>query len=100
MYEADGYVDKGEGYESNSFIDDSEAYDELIPENLETEYGGFYVNTGELTFKELEIGPGGDEGPAISATKKSIEEASLLTKLKVTHLLFITQSILCVHFVA
>ncbi|KAF7644987.1 hypothetical protein LDENG_00212370 [Lucifuga dentata] len=47
-------VDIGYGYdEEDSFIDNSEAYDEFVPACITTKYGGFYINSGLLQFRQI-----------------------------------------------
>eukprot|EP00731_Ephydatia_muelleri_P037405 Em0460g5a len=54
IHESD-LIDRGYGYDpSDSFVDDSELYEDYVPPQLDTKCGGFYINTGVLEFKTLE----------------------------------------------
>ncbi|CAG9860847.1 unnamed protein product [Phyllotreta striolata] len=68
----DDYADIGMGYdESDSFIDNTDGYDEIIPLNVTTLHGGFYVNSGALVFKT------DDEGsPQASSSSASSSDSS------------------------
>ncbi|XP_072040572.1 LOW QUALITY PROTEIN: uncharacterized protein [Amphiura filiformis] len=50
----DDLMDVGMGYdETDPFVDNSECYDELVPSVLTTQLGGFYINQGQLHFREI-----------------------------------------------
>ena len=50
-------VDPEEEYDlDDDFIDDTEADDEVVPDQVSTEHGGFYINIGRLKYVELDAG--------------------------------------------
>merc|ERR1711860_330420 len=76
----DDYADLGYGYDSDDpFIDNSEVHDEIVPENLTTAHGGFYVNSGPLEFKARESA---DEDSDVEAVLAESEKANKKRKYK------------------
>ncbi|KAJ1529647.1 hypothetical protein ONE63_006410 [Megalurothrips usitatus] len=48
------YTELGTGYDDNdSFIDNTDAYDEVVPEDQTPELDGFYINKGQLVLKHV-----------------------------------------------
>ena len=63
-YKKPVHVDPEDEYDlDDDFIDDTEANDEVVPDQVSTEHGGFYINIGRLKYVELDTrlsGTGGE----------------------------------------
>ncbi|XP_045539364.1 yemanuclein isoform X3 [Papilio machaon] len=75
----DDFADIGAGYDENdSFIDNTHGYDEMIPPECDTLYGGFYINSGSLEFKTVPDGQNdnSDAEPAANRKKRCLSSSS------------------------
>ena len=62
-YKKPVHVDPEDEYDlDDDFIDDTEANDEVVPDQVSTEHGGFYINIGRLKYVELDSGSTGKGG--------------------------------------
>ncbi|XP_044735120.1 ubinuclein-1 isoform X3 [Chrysoperla carnea] len=65
------WADMGAGYdETDSFIDNTDAYDEIVPEDIIPEHGGFYINSGSLEYKQQDI----SEMEDISSSRSTVQK--------------------------
>lgn len=71
------FKDYGLGYdETDPFVDNSEACDELLPNNLTTKWGGFYVNTGQLELRQVSEDEEGEDSSSSSSEEGEGSESS------------------------
>jgi hypothetical protein len=76
VYEED-YVDVAGGYdETDPFVDNSEAHDDFLPYDVEPQFTRFYVNHGDLLFKDA-----GESGEADNQTSDGDFKSSKGSKL-------------------
>ncbi|XP_034043632.1 ubinuclein-1 [Thalassophryne amazonica] len=79
-------VDYGYGYnQDDSFIDDSEAYDQYVPFAITTEEGGFYMNSGVLEFRDASDNEAEVEQPKPTQKRKQTDGKEQKKKKKMKY---------------
>ncbi|KAK6637370.1 hypothetical protein RUM44_007786 [Polyplax serrata] len=75
------YAELGEGYdEEDSFIDNSDAVNDLVPSGIQTEFGGFYINRGKLNFVK--------EDNSSSSTSEDVDKFLAHNRLKTRKIIY------------
>lgn len=71
------YAELGAGYDDDdSFIDNTDAYEEGLPEDIDTKFGGYYVNSGELELMKKKTESRQESSTSSESTDSSESESS------------------------